>query len=145
MKAWARALGVATVTASLAACGSSSELRPLTGVGWGGSSQDAHRNAYWTSFSRTTGIPLREDSWRGGVGVIRTKVVGGDTSGDIVQVETEDLILGCEEGLFQRLDWAALGGRDAFLPAAVPDCGVGEMLRSYVSGYDGDCSEGWIG
>src|SRR3546814_9056739 len=85
---------------------------PLTVVGGGGSTQDAHRNAYWTSFSRTTGIPLREDSWRGGVGVIRTKVVGGDTSWDIVQVETEDLILGCEEGLFQRLDWAALGGRD---------------------------------
>src|SRR3546814_695141 len=99
MKAWARFLGIATLTASLAACGSSSELRPLTVVGWGGSSQDAHRNAYWTSFSRTTGIPLREDSWRGGVGVIRTKVVGGDTSWDIVQVETEDLILGCEEGL----------------------------------------------
>ncbi|HEY0594175.1 polyamine ABC transporter substrate-binding protein [Sphingopyxis sp.] len=142
MKSWARLLGLAALTASVAACGSSSELRPLTVVGWGGSSQDAHRKAYWSSFSRTTGIPLREDSWRGGVGVIRTKVVGGDTSWDIVQVETEDLILGCEEGLFQRLDWAALGGRDAFLPAAVHDCGVGAMLWSYVIGYDGDRIKG---
>src|SRR3546814_10479244 len=74
----------------LASCGSGSDLRPLTVVGWGGSSQDAHRQAYWSAFSRTTGIPLREDSWRGGVGVIRTKVMGGDTSWDIVQVETED-------------------------------------------------------
>jgi putative spermidine/putrescine transport system substrate-binding protein len=138
MKPWARLFGIAAFAASVAACGSSSELRPLTVVGWGGSSQDAHRNAYWSSFSRTTGIPLREDSWRGGVGVIRTKVVGGDTSWDIVQVETEDLILGCEEGLFQRLDWAGLGGREAFLPAAVHDCGVGAMLWSYVIGYDGD-------
>ncbi len=46
MKAWARLLGVAALTASVAACGSSSELRPLTVVGWGGSSQDAHRKAY---------------------------------------------------------------------------------------------------
>src|SRR3546814_2663208 len=82
----------------LASCGSGSDLRPLTVVGWGGSSQDAHRQAYWSAFSPTTGIPLREDSWRGGVGVIRTKVMGGDTSWDIVQVETEDLILGCDEG-----------------------------------------------
>lgn len=142
MRGWACLAGIAALAASLAACGSSSDLRPLTVVGWGGSSQDAHRKAYWTSFSRTTGIPLREDSWRGGVGVIRTKVVGGDASWDIVQVETEDLILGCEEGLFQRLDWAALGGRNAFLPAAVHDCGVGAMLWSYVIGYDGDRIKG---
>ncbi len=136
-----------SLTASLAllaasSCGTGSELRPLTIVGWGGSSQDAHRQAYWNSFTRTTGIALREDTWRGGVGVIRTKVVGGDASWDIVQVETEDLILGCEEGLFQRLDWASLGGRDAFLPAAVHDCGVGAMLWSYVIGYDGDRIKG---
>jgi len=138
MKYWTRLVGVTALVAGVAACGSSTELRPLTVVGWGGSSQDAHRKAYWNSFSRTTGIALREDSWRGGVGVIRTKVVGGDASWDIVQVETEDLILGCEEGLFQRLDWAALGGRESFLPAAVHDCGVGAMLWSYVIGYDGD-------
>lgn len=127
---------------ALGSCDAGSELRPLTVVGWGGSSQDAHRQAYWNSFTKSTGITLREDSWRGGVGVLRTKVVGGDTSWDIVQVETEDLILGCEEGLFQRLDWASLGGRDAFLPSAVHDCGVGAMLWSYVIGYDGDRIKG---
>src|SRR3546814_377537 len=125
-----------------ASCGPGSDLRPLTVGGWGVSSQDAHRQAYWSAFSRTTGIPLREDSWRGGVGVIRTKVMGGDTSWDIVQVETEDLILGCEEGLFERLDWSALGGREAFIPTAVHDCGVGAMLWSYVIGYDGDRIKG---
>src|SRR3546814_7784944 len=81
---------------------SRSDLRPLTVVGWGGSSQDAHRQAYWNGFTQSTGIALREDSWRGGVGVIRTKVIGGDASWDVVQVETEDLILGCEEGLLDR-------------------------------------------
>ncbi|WP_447762880.1 polyamine ABC transporter substrate-binding protein [Sphingopyxis panaciterrae] len=136
-----RALGALALLAG-AACNSGSEIRPLTVVGWGGSSQDAHRQAYWNGFTKSTGIALREDSWRGGVGVIRTKVVGGDASWDIVQVETEDLILGCEEGLFQRLDWASLGGRKAFLPSAVHDCGVGAMLWSYVIGYDGDRIKG---
>lgn len=136
--AWLGMAGIAAGLAAMVACSGDSEPRPLTVVGWGGSSQDAHRNAYWTSFTRDTGIKLREDSWHGGLGVIRTKVIGGDTSWDIVQVETEDVILGCEEGLFEPLEWASLGGRDAFIPTAVHDCGVGAMLWSYLVGYDGD-------
>src|SRR3546814_19182546 len=98
MKAWARFLGIATLTASLAACGSSSELRPLTVVGWGGSSKDAHRNAYWNSFSRTTGNPLREASWRGGVGVIQSQVVGGATPVELAQVQSSARGRGGKEG-----------------------------------------------
>ncbi len=119
-----------------AACRGGSS-RPLTVVGWGGSSQEAHRRAYWNAFTRATGVALQEDSWHGGLGVIRTKVLGGDTSWDIVQVETEELIMGCEEGLFEPLEWSALGGREAFIPTAVHDCGVGAMLWSYLIGWDG--------
>src|SRR3546814_15376572 len=110
------------------ACDSRSDLRPLTVVGWGGSSQDAHRQAYWNGFTQSTGIALREDSWRGGVGVIRTKVIGGAASWAVVQVETEDLILGCEEGLFRRLDWASRGCSCPFLPPAVLVCAAGALL-----------------
>ncbi|MDT9600325.1 polyamine ABC transporter substrate-binding protein [Sphingosinicella rhizophila] len=130
------------ILAGAVACTGQSEPRPLTVVAWGGSSQDAHRNAYWTRFTRETGVQLREDTWHGGLGVIRTKVIGGDASWDIVQVETEDVILGCEEGLFEPLEWASLGGRTAFIPTAVHDCGVGAMLWSYLIGYDGDRIKG---
>ena len=122
----------------VAGCRGNAGSRPLTVVGWGGSSQEAHRRAYWNAFTRSSGIALQEDSWHGGLGVIRTKVLGGDTSWDVVQVETEELILGCEEGLFERLEWSSLGGRDAFIPTAVHDCGVGAMLWSYLIGWDGD-------
>jgi len=131
-------LALAGLLLAAAGCSADADPRPLTVVGWGGSSQEAHRRAYWTNFTRDTGIALREDSWHGGLGVIRTKVLGGDTSWDIVQVETEELILGCEEGLFERLEWASLGGRDAFIPTAAHDCGVGAMLWSYLIGWDGD-------
>jgi len=142
--AWRRLFAWLALPAALLAtgCSGDSEPRPLTVVGWGGSSQEAHRRAYWDSFTRTTGIRLQEDTWHGGVGVIRTKVLGGDTSWDVVQVETEDLILGCEEGLFEPLEWASLGGRDAFIPTAVHDCGVGAMLWSYLIGWDGGRIEG---
>lgn len=122
----------------LAGCGGDGATRPLTVVGWGGSSQDAQRQAFWTPFGKETGIALREDSWHGGVGVLRTKVLGGDTSWDVVSVETEDLILGCEEGLFEPMQWAQLGGRRAFIAAAANPCGVGAEQWSYLIGYDGD-------
>ena len=105
-------------------------------VGWGGSSQRAHREAYWTSFVVHTGVPLREDVWHGGIGVLRTKVQGGATDWDVVQVEVEELLLGCEEGLFEPIDWQMLGGREQYIDVAVHDCGVGAMVWSQLFGYD---------
>jgi len=138
---------VLATLAALTACHDGQKVRPLTVVGWGGSSQEAHRNAYWTSFSQQTGIPLREDVWNGGLGILRAKVLAGHADWDVVQVEVEELQLGCEEGLFEKLDWRALGGRDAYIPAAVHDCGVGAMVWSEVFAYDGDRLEngprGW--
>lgn len=112
--------------------------RPVTVVGWGGTSQAAHRQAYWTAFTASTGIPIREDVWHGGVGVLRAKAQAGRPDWDIVQAEVEEVILGCEEGLLEPLDWKALGGRDAFLPFATHECGVGAMVWSEVFAYDGD-------
>lgn len=129
--------GLLGLFALLAACDARDKpTRDLTIVGWGGSSQLAHRDAYWTSFVVHTGIPLREAVWHGGIGVLRTKVQAGDTDWDVVQVEVEELLLGCEEGLFEPIDWGALGGREAFIAPAVHECGVGAMVWSQLFGYD---------
>jgi putative spermidine/putrescine transport system substrate-binding protein len=136
-----RSVGVATaacVLLAITACERPHDTHPLTVVGWGGSSQSSEQRAYYAPFSAETGIAVREDSWHGGVGIIRTKVRGGDTSWDVVEVETEDLILGCEEQLFEPIDWGSLGGRESFIAAAVHDCGVGSVQWSYVIGYDAD-------
>lgn len=93
------------IVCGLTACDARGPRRELTVVGWGGSSQRAHRDAYWTSFVVHTGVPLREDVWHGGIGVLRTKVQGGANDWDVVQVEVEELLLGCEEGLFEPIDW----------------------------------------
>jgi putative spermidine/putrescine transport system substrate-binding protein len=121
----------------IAGCTSPSAERELTIVGWGGSSQAAHRQAYWTSFSQQTGIPLHEDVWNGGIDIVRSKVRSGHPDWDIVQVEVEELALGCAEGLFVPLDWEALGGRASYLDMTVHECGVGAMVWSELFGYDG--------
>ena len=60
------------------------------------------------------------------------------TTGTWCRSNREELLLGCEEGLFEKLDWAKLGGKDKYLPDAVSDCGVGAIVYSFVLAYDGD-------
>jgi putative spermidine/putrescine transport system substrate-binding protein len=86
--------------------------RDLTVVSWGGAYQDAQREAYFKPFMQKTGIKMNEESWDGGVGTLRAKIQGGNNTWDVVQVESEELLIGCEEGLYEKIDWAKLGGKD---------------------------------
>ena len=110
----------------------------LTVTSFGGAYQDAQREVYFEPFKQASGIDLVEDVWNGGVGTIRAKVEGGGQEWDVVQVEADELVIGCEEGLYEPIDWAAVGGKDQFIEAAVNDCGVGTIVWSTVLAYDGD-------
>ena len=66
---------------------------------------------------KKTGKPLLEESWDGGVGVLAAKVKAGVPNWDAVQVEAEELALGCADGFYEKIDWDKLGGKDKFLPS----------------------------
>ncbi len=128
----AAAFAAALLTAALPAA-----ARDLTITSWGGAYQNAQRELYFAPFQKETGIKLVEDTWDGGIGVLRTKAQGTPVW-DVVQVETDELVLGCEEGILEPLDWKALGGKDKFLPAAVHECGVGAIVWATILAYDGN-------
>jgi putative spermidine/putrescine transport system substrate-binding protein len=112
--------------------------RDLTVVSWGGAYQDAQKKVYFKPFTEATKIPLVDESWDGGVGTLRAKVQSGKADWDVVQVESDELAVGCEEGLYEKLDWSKIGGKDAYIPDAVSDCGVGAIFYDFVLGYDKD-------
>lgn len=112
--------------------------RDLTVVSWGGAYQDAQREAYFKPFMEAKKAKMLEESWDGGIGVLRAKIQGGNNNWDVVQVESEELVIGCEEGLYEKIDWAKLGGKDKFLADAVHDCGVGAIVYNFVLAYDTD-------
>lgn len=120
------ALGAATAVA-----------RDLTVTSWGGSYQDAQRDVFFKPYQEETGRKLVEDSWDGGIGALRAKAEG-PPSWDVVQVEADELVLGCDEGILVPLDWEKLGGEEAFLPEAVHECGVGAIVWGTVLAYDAD-------
>ena len=109
----------------------------LVVTSFGGAYQDAQREVYFEPFKQETGIDLVEDVWNGGVGTIRAKVEGGGQEWDVVQVEADELVIGCEEGLYELIDWEAIG-KEQFIDAAVHDCGVGTIVWSTALAYDGD-------
>jgi putative spermidine/putrescine transport system substrate-binding protein len=133
-----RSITAMGIVALMVLVGTCAEARDLTVTAWGGASQAAAQKIYFKPFVEKTGVKLQEDSWSGGIGVLRTKVQGGNASWDVVQVEVDELILGCEEGLFEKLDWNRLGGKDKFIAPAVNECGVGAVVWANALGYDGD-------
>ena len=95
--AGALATGAALAAMIAAAPASAQEL---TITSWGGTYQDAQREIYFEPFSEAHGVEIVEDEYNGGVGVLRAQVMGGAPTWDIVQVEAEELTLGCQEGLY---------------------------------------------
>ena len=116
----------------------SAQARDLTVVSWGGNYQDAQREIYFKPFAELSGKPVLDESWDGGFGVIAAKVKAGQPNWDVVQVEAEELALGCADGMYEPMDWDKLGGKDLYLPSAVSDCGVGAIVWTTALAYDGD-------
>jgi putative spermidine/putrescine transport system substrate-binding protein len=128
----ALALGSVTFLAGQASA------RDLTIVGWGGVAQAAQSDIYFKPFAAKTGKPFVDESWDGGYGVLQAKMKAGAPNWDVVQVEAEELALGCADGLFEKLDWDKMGVKDEFLPGAASECGAGVIYWSLAMGYDGD-------
>ncbi|KQU83910.1 spermidine/putrescine ABC transporter substrate-binding protein [Ensifer sp. Root31] len=116
----------------------SAHTRDLTIVSWGGTFQDAQRSIFFKPFQASYGKPVLDESWEGGYGLLQSKVSAGNPNWDVVQVEAEELALGCMDGIYEPIDWKRLGGKDQFLPAAVSDCGVGAIIWSTGIAYDRD-------
>ncbi|ONG52927.1 spermidine/putrescine ABC transporter substrate-binding protein [Pseudoroseomonas deserti] len=125
------ALGMAVMAGNAVA-----QQRDLTVVSWGGAYQDVQREIFFRPFQQSTSSRLLEETWDGGVGVLRAKIQSGANNWDVVQVESEELLIGCEEGLFEKMDFSAIGGRDRFIPEAVSECGVGNILYSFILAFD---------
>jgi len=128
-------LKVAIITSTILMAGAvGAQARDLTVVSWGGNFQDAQRKIFIQPYSSKIGKPVLDESWEGGYGVLQAKV----PNWDVVEVEAEELALGCADGIYEKIDWEKLGGKDAYLPAAVSDCGVGNIVWSTGLSYDGE-------
>jgi len=111
----------------------------LTIVTRGEATQAAIADAYAQPFTLATEIPVKQESWDGGMDALHAKVA--ESGWDLVQVTADELAAGCSDGSFEKLDWSAIGGKDHYQPLAVSDCGVGAFLHNTVLAWDRDKSQ----
>jgi putative spermidine/putrescine transport system substrate-binding protein len=80
------------------------------------------------------------EHYNGGLEQIRTQVRSFNVKWDVVEIEIEDAIRGCKEGLLEKIDHAVLGRSavDDFYPEALQDCVVGETIYATVIAYNAD-------
>ncbi len=111
-------------------------LRDLTVVSWGGAYQDAQRDVLFRPWMTARGARMLEVNWDGGMDVLRARMRDGGANWDLVQVEGDQLLIGCREELFEPMEWDAIGGRDAYVPEAVHPCGVGAVTYAFILAWD---------
>ncbi len=120
----------------LAAFGTASA--DVTVISFGGASQKAQDKAYYAPFAKASGVKVVPGEYNGEQAKIKAMVEAGNVSWDVVEVESPELVRGCEEGLFEKLDYSKVGNKADFLPAAVSECGVGLFVWSTALAYNAD-------
>ena len=129
------AVALAAVLDSASAFASPNDLTIVTRDD---SLQRAVQTAFVQPFTALTGASVQQQTWEGGVEALRAQAKGPDHSWDVVLLDGDELATGCGEGLLEKLDWAAIGGKEHYLPQAVSDCGVGAIVDNTVLAWDKD-------
>jgi putative spermidine/putrescine transport system substrate-binding protein len=110
----------------------------LTVVNFGGANGAAQKKAYFEPFEKSGAGKITQVEYNGEQAKIKAMVEAKKVSWDVVEVESPDVSRGCDEGLFEKMDWSKVGNKGDFQPAAVQECGVGVFVWSTVLAYNGD-------
>lgn len=109
----------------------------ITVVNFGGANANAQKKAYYEPIEKA-GIKVVPVEYNGEQAKIKAMVETRKVTWDVVEVESPDAVRGCDEGLFEKLDYSRIAPKADFLPAAVTECAVGVFVWSTVMAYNGD-------
>ncbi|WP_436976935.1 ABC transporter substrate-binding protein [Pseudomonas alabamensis] len=108
----------------------------LTVISFGGATKAAQQTAYFQPFERSGAGKVIAGEYNGELSKVKAMVDVGHVSWDVVEVESPELLRGCEEGLFEKIDPNLLGEASGYLPGTVSECGVASYVWSMVLAYD---------
>src|SRR5271156_2266445 len=124
--------------ALLAASMSGAAARDLTVVSRGDGAIEPMGKVFVQPFVGATAIPALQESWGGGIEALETHLKAPDNTWDLVELRGDELAAACADGLLEKLDFSAIGGKDHYLAQGVSDCGVGAAASNIVLAWDRD-------
>src|SRR5215831_12954034 len=95
----------------------------ITVVNFGGANANAQKKAFYEPIEKA-GIKVVPVEYNGEQAKVKAMVETKKVTWDVVEVESPDVARGCDEGLFEKLDWSKVGSKSDFVSAAVSDCGI---------------------
>ena len=135
MKKCMKALSLAVVAAC---CAQAAQAADLTVISFGGANKAAQEKAYYAPFTKATGIKVVGGEYNGEMAKVKAMVDTKSVSWDVLEVESPELARGCDEGMFEKLDYSKIGNKADFVPGAAQSCGVGIFVWSTVLAYNAD-------
>jgi len=130
-----KALSLAVVAAC---CAQAALAADLTVISFGGANKDAQDKAYYQPFTKSTGIKVVGGEYNGEMAKVKAMVDTKSVSWDVLEVESPELARGCDEGMFEKLDYSKIGNKADFVQGAAQTCGVGIFVWSTVLAYNAD-------
>lgn len=128
----------ATTLAYGLALGTTMAAEPLSVMSFGGAYQEAQRKAVFTAYAEETGRSVSEQEYGGEIAKIKAMIDSGNTTIDVVDVDAPTLLQGCDEGIFETIDWEKIGPKSDWLDGTTSDCGVGTIVYATILSYDKD-------
>ncbi len=115
----------------------------VTVMSWGGAYSNSQIEGYNKPYTAETGIPVTMVDADNPATPVKAMVEAGNVTIDVADVEYADAVRMCDEGLLETIDPAMLPAApdgtpatDDFLPGAITDCGVANIVFSTVFAFD---------
>jgi putative spermidine/putrescine transport system substrate-binding protein len=112
--------------------------KDLTVISFGGANKAAQVKAYYDPFKKASGINVVGGEYNGEMAKVKAMVDTKIVSWDVLEVESPELARGCDEGMFEKLDYSKIGNKADFVPGAAQQCGVGIFVWSTTLAYNAD-------
>lgn len=128
-------IGAALIVAGMLSIPQIAQARDLTIIGFGGGYQDSAREHLFEAYEKATGTAVSDDVYNGEMAKIYGMVEAGDVTYDVIMVEAPELVRGCEDGVFEKIDYAVVDNTK-YIDGSVHECGVGATGWGAAMFYD---------
>ncbi|SNX69075.1 putative spermidine/putrescine transport system substrate-binding protein [Cereibacter ovatus] len=131
------------LSSALTAVAFAASAEEITVMSWGGAYTVSQVEAFHKPFTAATGINVISVDADNPATPLKAMVEANNVSVDVADVNTSDAVRLCDEGQLEEIDPASLPpapdgtpATEDFLPGALSDCAVGNIVYSMVVAYD---------